>query len=145
MSLLDVNALTVRHADGRDLVSGVSFTLDSGQRLGLIGESGSGKSLTALAVMGLLPAGLTAHGSAVLDGTEIVGAPDRKLDAVRGRAATTVFQEPLTALDPLMRVGGQLAGPLRRRRGLRGAALRAAVLEALDEVRLADPGRIARA
>ncbi|WP_424536499.1 ATP-binding cassette domain-containing protein [Sphaerisporangium viridialbum] len=150
MSLLDVTELTVRSADGRALVSGVSFTMEPGARLGLIGESGSGKSLTALAIMGLTPAGMTVSGSVVLDApglvrTEVVGAAERRLNGLRGRAATIVFQEPLTALDPLMRVGGQLAEPFRRVRGLRGAALRKAVIAALEEVRLTDPGRIAKA
>ncbi|GAA1677247.1 ABC transporter ATP-binding protein [Nonomuraea maheshkhaliensis] len=134
--LLDVDGLSVRQAGGGELLHGVSFTLAPGERLGLIGESGSGKSLTALAVLGLLPAGLSAHGSVLLAGTQIVGARDRRLDRVRGRTVSAVFQEPLTALDPLMRIGRQLAGPIRRRRGLRGGALRAAVSTALDEVRL---------
>jgi ABC-type glutathione transport system ATPase component len=150
MSLLGVEGLRVRAADGRELVSGVSFAIDPGARLGLIGESGSGKSLTALAIMGLLPAGLRASGSILLDApglarTEVVGAAERRLNAVRGRAATVVFQEPLTALDPLTRIGRQVAEPLRRHRGLRGAALRAAVHTALEEVRLTEPDRIARA
>ncbi|MEU8267249.1 ABC transporter ATP-binding protein [Sphaerisporangium sp. NPDC049002] len=150
MSLLDVSELTVRSADGRALVSGVSFTMEPGARLGLIGESGSGKSLTALAIMGLVPAGMTVSGSAVLDApglvrAEVVGATERRLNGLRGRAATVVFQEPLTALDPLMRVGRQLAEYLRRVRGLRGAALRKAVITALEEVRLTDPRRIAKA
>ncbi|TDD53809.1 ABC transporter ATP-binding protein [Nonomuraea terrae] len=143
MTLLDVAGLSVRRADGRDLVRDLSFTLAPGERLGLIGESGSGKSLTALAVMGLLPAGMTAHGSVTLAGTQVVGARDKELDRVRGRRVGVVFQEPLTALDPLMRVGRQIAGPIRRRRGLRGAPLRAAVAAALGEVRL--PESLARA
>jgi peptide/nickel transport system ATP-binding protein len=143
VSLLEVDGLSVRRADGHELIGGVSFTIGPGERLGLIGESGSGKSLTALAVTGLLPAGMTSYGSVVLDGTQVVGAPDRRLDAVRGRAAAVVFQEPLIALDPLTRVGRLLAEPLRRHRGLRGKALRAAVLGALDEVRL--PERVAGA
>ncbi|MGN9846852.1 ATP-binding cassette domain-containing protein [Nonomuraea sp. H19] len=143
MTLLDVDGLSVRRADDHELLRDLSFTLAPGERLGLIGESGSGKSLTALAVLGLLPAGLTAHGSVLLSGTQVVGAADRRLDRIRGRAVSAVFQEPLTALDPLMRIGRQIAGPIRRRRGLRGAALRAAVLTALDEVRL--PERVASA
>ncbi|WP_250904978.1 ABC transporter ATP-binding protein [Nonomuraea sp. NEAU-A123] len=143
MTLLDVDDLSVRQADGHELLHGLSFTLARGERLGLIGESGSGKSLTALAILSLLPAGLTAHGSVLVSGTQVVGAADRRLDRVRGRAVSAVFQEPLMALDPLMRIGRQIAGPLRRRRGLRGAALRAAVLAALEEVRL--PERIASA
>jgi ABC-type glutathione transport system ATPase component len=150
MSLLEVTGLGVRSRQGRDLVAGVSFTIESGTRLGLIGESGSGKSLTALAIMGLLPAGMTVSGSVVLEApglarTEIVGAPERRLNGLRGRAATVVFQEPLTALDPLMRIGRQVAEPLRRQRGLRGGALRGAVIAALREVRLAEPERIAKA
>ncbi|MFD8774651.1 ATP-binding cassette domain-containing protein [Streptomyces sp. NPDC059916] len=145
MSLLDVSDLTIRTGDGRDLVSGLGFSVDRGERLGLIGESGSGKSLTTLAVLGLLPDGMTATGSVELDGTQIVGASEKRLVDVRGRAAAIVFQEPLTALDPLMRVGRQLAEPLRRRRGLKGDALRKAVAEALEQVRLPEPGRIARA
>ncbi|QIQ06505.1 ABC transporter ATP-binding protein [Streptomyces liangshanensis] len=150
MSLLDVSGLTIRTESGRALVSDLSFTVEPGGRLGLIGESGSGKSLTALALMGLLPPGLTASGSVVLDApgldrTDVVGAGESALRALRGRGASVVFQEPLTALDPLMRVGRQIAEPLRRRRGLRGAELRRAVAAALDRVRLPEPERIARA
>ncbi|RBQ16313.1 ABC transporter ATP-binding protein [Spongiactinospora rosea] len=136
MSALDVTGLSIHHASGREPVRDLSFTLAPGERLGLIGESGSGKSLTALAVMGLLPAGMTARGSVLLGGTQVIGTPDRRLNRVRGRAAAAVFQEPLTAMDPLMRVGRQLAGPIRRRHGLRGARLRDAVRSALAEVRL---------
>ncbi|WP_335981917.1 MULTISPECIES: ABC transporter ATP-binding protein [Streptomycetaceae] len=145
MTLLDVRDLTIRTAAGRTLVDGLTFSVDRGGRLGLIGESGSGKSLTTLAVLGLLPEGMTASGSVELAGTQIVGAPERRLNAVRGKDAAVVFQEPLTALDPLMRLGRQIAGPLGRRTGLKGAALRAAVLEGLDRVRLPEPRRIARA
>ncbi|MFI9573219.1 ATP-binding cassette domain-containing protein [Microbispora rosea] len=154
MTLLTVAGLHVRGPEGRDLVSDVSFTLGAGERLGLIGESGSGKSMTALAITGLTPPGLTVSGSVVfdapgldrsLDRIEVVGAGERRLTSLRGRVTSTVFQEPLTALDPLMRVGRQVAEPLRRRRGLRGRALHAAVTAALEEVRLADPERIARA
>jgi peptide/nickel transport system ATP-binding protein len=141
MSLLSVSDLSVRTADGRALVNGLSFTLSAGRRLGLIGESGSGKSLTTLAVTGLLPPGLRASGSVLLDGTQVIGA--RNLDGVRGRVAAVVFQEPSTALDPLMRIGRQVAEPLRRHQGLRGPALRTAVASALDEVAL--PARVARA
>ncbi|MFJ4849602.1 MULTISPECIES: ATP-binding cassette domain-containing protein [unclassified Streptomyces] len=145
MSLLDVRGLTVRTADGRTLIDDLSFGVDSGERLGLIGESGSGKSLSTLAVLGLLPDGMTATGSIELAGTQIVGAPERRLTAVRGRDAAIVFQEPLTALDPLMRVGRQIAEPLARRTGLKGATLRDAVRDALTQVRLPDPERVFRA
>ncbi|MDR3082858.1 MAG: ATP-binding cassette domain-containing protein, partial [Streptomyces sp.] len=145
MTLLDVRGLTVRTTDGRTLVDDLSFTLASGERLGLIGESGSGKSLTTLAVLGLLPDGMSATGSIELAGTQIVGTPEKRLTAVRGRDAAVVFQEPLTALDPLMRVGRQIAEPLRRRTGLKGNDLARAVAHALEQVRLPEPERIARA
>ncbi|MFC4116880.1 ABC transporter ATP-binding protein [Nonomuraea zeae] len=145
MSLLAVDGLTVRAAGGRELVSGLSFHMGRGDRLGLIGESGSGKSLTVLALIGLLSPGMTASGSVLLDGLPVLEASQRRLDRLRGRAVAVVFQEPLTALDPLMRMGAQVAGPLRRHRGLRGRALRRAVHDALAEVRLADVARVARA
>ncbi|MFF1571868.1 ATP-binding cassette domain-containing protein [Leifsonia sp. NPDC058292] len=143
--VLDVRGLSVASGDGTRLVRDVSFQVAPGERLGLIGESGSGKSLTSFVVTGLLPSGLVATGSAVLDGVEVIGARERDLVDLRGRVASVVFQEPLTALDPLMRLGKQVAEPLRRHLGLRGAALREAVLQALAEVRLPDPERIARA
>ncbi|MEU1971784.1 ABC transporter ATP-binding protein [Microbacterium sp. NPDC019599] len=127
----------------RALVRDVSFTLDAGDRVGIIGESGSGKSLTSLAALDLLPDTLTASGSVRLDGHEIVGRPDAALRSLRGPVAEIVFQEPLTALDPLMRVGRQIAEPLRRHLGLRGAGLREAVARALAEVALPDE-RVAR-
>ena len=143
MSMLDVSGLTVRSASGA-LVRDVSFSLAPGDRLGLIGESGSGKSLTSLAVTGLLPDSLTASGSVLLDGHQVIGSRDADLRPLRGPVAQIVFQEPLTALDPLMSVGRQIAEPLRRHLGLRGAELPRAVATALDEVALSDP-RIARA
>jgi peptide/nickel transport system ATP-binding protein len=145
MSVLAVTDLSVTPASGSPLVRSVSFDIAAGTRLGLIGESGSGKSLTALAATGLLPPGLTATGSVVLGGIEVVGARERMLVPLRGRVASVVFQEPLTSLDPLMRLGHQLAEPLRRHQRLAGAPLKRAVLEALAEVSLAEPGRIARA
>lgn len=143
--ILDVRNLSVAARDGSPLVHDVSFSIGAGERVSLIGESGSGKSLTSFAVAGLLPDGLTAAGSVELDGVQVVGAKERDLVPLRGRTVSFVFQEPLTALDPLMRLGQQVAEPLRRHLGLRGAALRSAVREALDEVRLPDPERIARA
>ena len=132
-------------ASGRRLVHGVSLTIEAGERVGMIGESGSGKSLLALSIVGLLPSSLAASGSILLDGHEVVGAPERVLNALRGRAASVVFQEPLTALDPLTRVGKLIAEPLRRHRGLRGKELDAAVLRSLEEVALPDRERVVRA
>ncbi len=153
--ILALRGLGVRLEAGtaaeRTLVHAVDVELAAGERLGIIGESGSGKSLTALAVLGLLGHPLTAFGSATVgtgdrgERVEMVGTPSRRLDRVRGRTVSAVFQEPLSSLDPLMRVGKQLAWPLARHRGLSGDALRTAVLDALADVQLPHPERIARA
>ena len=90
--LLRVTDLGIRQGE-RTLVSGVSFAVEAGERVGLIGESGSGKSLTALAVLGLLPDGMTATGSIRVGGEEIVGAPDRVLVPLRGSRLATVFPQ----------------------------------------------------
>src|SRR5690606_17112174 len=119
--LLEISGLSVS-AGRQRLVDDVSFAIAPGERVGVIGESGSGKSVTALAITGLLADSLTASGSVLLDGTQVVGAPDRELRPLRGAVAGILFQEPLTALDPLMRVGRQIAEPMRRHLGLRGAA-----------------------
>jgi peptide/nickel transport system ATP-binding protein len=147
--LLTIRTLSVSAGDN-PLVSNLSFSLARGERLGLIGESGSGKSLTSLAATGLLPAGLAASGSVTLLGQEVIGASDRQLNQLRGRAVAIVFQEPSTALDPLMRVGKQVAEPLGRRARRDGQkldrrTLEGEVLKLLDEVVLPEPQHIARA
>lgn len=109
---LDVTDLTI-DLDGRRVVDGVSFAVPDGARMGLIGESGSGKSLTALAVLGLLPEGAAVSGSIRWDGMELIGRRDRDLASLRGDAIGIVFQEPQTALNPLRTVGRQIAEPLR--------------------------------
>ncbi|MDR2322739.1 MAG: ABC transporter ATP-binding protein [Microbacterium sp.] len=139
---LQVRGLRILTNEGAELVRDLDLDLAPGERLGLVGESGSGKTLTGLALLGLLPPGLTATGSIRLDGTELLGAGERVLQRVRGSRIAAVFQDPSSALDPLMRVGDQLARPLRRHRGLQGAALRSAVRAAAEEVRLPDPERL---
>jgi len=142
--LIEVAGLRVRD-DVRDLVSAVDLRVEPGDRVGIIGESGSGKSLTALSILGLLPHPLRASGTVVVGGTDMITARGRAGDRVRGSTVTAIFQEPLTSLDPLMTVGRQLAWPIARHQGLRGRELRAAVLESLRDVRLPDPERVARA
>ncbi|MGK5547232.1 dipeptide ABC transporter ATP-binding protein [Streptomyces sp. URMC 127] len=148
-TLLEVGNLTV-DAGGTPLVRGVGFTVGRGERVGIIGESGSGKTLTALALLGLLGEGLRAGGSARLDGVpfDLLGATDRELSTVRGRLVGMVFQEPMTALNPVMKVGPQvtealrLHGPRSERPGR--AAARATAVELLGRLRLPDPARAAR-
>ncbi|MGK6314800.1 ATP-binding cassette domain-containing protein [Neorhizobium sp. DT-125] len=147
-SLLSIEGLSVE-TGGQTLVSDVSFSVASGERLGLIGESGSGKSLTALAAIGLLPEGLRAGGSVLLDGKQVVGARDRDLVPLRGTIVATVFQEPLTALDPLMKIGRQVAEAVRRRAKRDGrpsddTTVMREVIDLLDQVALPQPERIAK-
>ncbi len=145
-SLLEVEDLSVSFGRRRvDAVRGVSFRLDAGQRLGVIGESGSGKTVTALAVMGLLPENAHLSGSVRLAGTEIVGRPERGLARLRGDVMSMVFQEPMTALDPTMRVGRQVAEVLRLHQGAESGPARERVVAMLGEVGLADPIRVADA
>jgi len=144
-AIVQVDGLRVTTEDGRNLVDDLSFTVSVGERFGLIGESGSGKSLTALALIGLLPDGLLASGSVVVGGRQMVGVGERALRGIRGRVASVVFQDPLASLDPLMRLGRQLAEPIARHQGLRGKALAQAVTDAMADVRLSEPERIAHA
>ena len=116
---LEVRDLAIE-IGGRRVVDGVSFDVPEGSRVGIIGESGSGKSLTSLAVMGLLPFGARATGSVRWGGREILGIPDRELARIRGSEIGMVFQEPQTALNPIRRVRGQIAEAARIHRGVRG-------------------------
>ncbi|MFE6734100.1 ABC transporter ATP-binding protein [Microbacterium sp. NPDC057650] len=128
--------------DGRRVVDGVSFEVANGERLGLIGESGSGKSLTALAVMGLLPEEASAYGSIRWDGTEIIGLPDRRMAQLRGDQIGMVFQEPRTALNPIRTVGRQIAEAVRIHERIPQAEARRRAIEAAAQVRLPDPESI---
>jgi peptide/nickel transport system ATP-binding protein len=114
----------------------ISFNLERGQTLGIIGESGCGKSLTALAMMGLLPEGARVQGSIRLDGVELLGQSDQALSRLRGNQMAMVFQEPMTALNPLHTVGQQIAEPLRLHRGLDAQSAKRRVVELLEKVEI---------
>ncbi|NKQ53359.1 ABC transporter ATP-binding protein [Amycolatopsis sp. K13G38] len=137
--MISVEALTI-FTDEHGLVRNVSFEVGEGERVGLIGESGSGKSLTASALMGLLPEGLRATGSITFHGKQLIGTSERELSQLRGRDMAMVFQEPMTALNPLMRVGRQVAESVRlhTRRSRRQA--KALAEELLDSVGLPGTG-----
>ncbi len=119
-----------------DALRDVSFTLERGQSLGLIGESGSGKSITALALMGLLPEGACVQGSVRLGADELTALDDAALCRIRGRRIGMVFQEPMSALNPLHTIGRQIAEPLRLHLGLSAGAARAEALRLLDRVQM---------
>lgn len=138
---LDVRDLTI-DIGGRRVVDGISFSVPDGARVGLIGESGSGKSLTALAILGLLPDDAVAGGSIVWNGRELAGLRDRELAKVRGDEIGIVFQEPRTALNPIRTVGRQISEAVRiHERVSRRAAAARAVAEA-ERVALPSPESI---
>jgi peptide/nickel transport system ATP-binding protein len=137
--LLSVNDLRVTLPTARGAVQalrGVSFSIDRGETVGLIGESGCGKSMTALALMGLLPEGAQVTGSMLFDGIELVTADENRWCTLRGARLAMVFQEPMSALNPLHTIARQIAEPLRLHQGLTGDAARAAALRLLERVQM---------
>jgi oligopeptide/dipeptide ABC transporter ATP-binding protein len=142
--VLAVRGLTIKRGPV-ELVSDVSLDLAPGERLGIIGESGSGKTLTALAVMGLLPAALQASGQVLAGGRDLYAMSERQRCDLRGSAISMVFQEPMTALNPTMHVGKQIAEAVRAHSGATRAAARARAIELLERVEFSDPARQARA
>jgi peptide/nickel transport system ATP-binding protein len=137
--LLNVTDLRVTLNTARgpaDALRGVSFKLQRGETMGLIGESGCGKSITALALMGLLPEGARVSGSIRFDGQELTTLPEAALCQLRGRRLGMVFQEPMTALNPLHTIGRQIGESLRLHQRLSTGAARAEALRLLERVRL---------
>ncbi len=146
-TLLRVEGLSVSTGEF-SLVHDVNFAMARGERIGLIGESGSGKSVTTTALMGLLPDGLQATGTVTLAGHEanFVDAPDSLMRKIRGRDMAMVFQEPLTALNPLMRAGAQVAEiMLQHKKVSSRREAKAKAIEMLGAVKLPDPAEAARA
>jgi len=147
--VLSVRELVVTLRGGTQparIVDGIGFDLEAGEVLGLVGESGCGKTKTAEALMGLLPAGLaTASARRIqLGETDLAALPERALRRVRGRDMSMVFQEPLTALDPVFQAGEQLTTVLRRHRGMSRRQARQAALEMLARVGFADAESVLR-
>ncbi|PKI91442.1 ABC transporter ATP-binding protein [Actinomycetales bacterium SN12] len=134
MSILDIVDLTVDI--GRPLVKGLSVQLDAGRIHGLAGESGSGKTLTAMSVLGLLPRHARTGGSIRLGDTELLGLGRRALNRVRGRRIAMVFQDPSASLHPQIPVGRQLTDHMRVHLGLRGAAARQRAVQLLERVQV---------
>ncbi|KAF4408388.1 ABC transporter ATP-binding protein [Streptomyces lycii] len=144
--LLSVDELTVTFTGRgrRDVqaVSGVSFSVDQGQVVGLVGESGCGKSVTSLALMGLLPdRGVRVGGRAEYDGTDLFGLSPSRRRALRGSQLAMIFQDPLSSLNPVVPIGVQVTEILARHRGMKGEAARKEAASLLDRVGIPDPRR----
>ncbi len=138
MSLVEVENLSVAFG-ARRVVDDVSFTLDRGETLALVGESGSGKSVTALSLLQLLPSGGTnPTGSILLDERQMIGAEPDALHRARGDVAGIVFQEPMTSLNPLHRIGRQIGEAITLHRRMPADRLRARVIEVLHQAGFAD-------
>jgi peptide/nickel transport system ATP-binding protein len=144
MALLEVENLSVMLQTQRGpayAVRDVSFTLERGETLGIVGESGCGKSMTVMAVMGLLPENAKITGSIRFGGEELTTKSDSELGAIRGDRIGMIFQEPMTALNPVHTVGRQVAEPLRLHRGLSASDARKKAIELLDRVGIPDASR----
>jgi len=145
MALLDISDLTVAYGKAAPSVRGVSLRVEPGEIVGLIGESGSGKSTVAMAALGLLPRNATVRAERFdVCGTDLRAASPRVLNALRGRRIAMVFQDAMGALDPCMRIGAQIAEVVKRHQGLSGAQCRSEVLALMERVGLPDPETRAR-
>ena len=152
MALLEVENLRVAFG-GATAVDGVDFTVDEGQIAGLVGESGCGKSVTSLAIMGLLPRqrrvtagtqrreGVSVSGRARFAGVDLLSLPRPELRKRRGSDLAMVFQDPLSSLNPVVQIGRQITEVLERHRGLRGDAAKKEAEHLLDRVGIPDPRR----
>jgi peptide/nickel transport system ATP-binding protein len=144
MSLLAVTDLRVLLQTQRGpalAVRDVSFSLEAGETLGLVGESGCGKTITVMALMGLLPENAQVTGSIRFEGRELIGMSDRQMCGIRGDRIGMIFQEPMTALNPVHTIGRQVAEPLRLHRGLSARAARREAIGLLDRVGIPDAAR----
>ena len=141
-TILDVKNLRVEFSTRGGIVpvlDNLSFSLDRGERIGFVGESGCGKSMTALALMGLLPSiGRVASGQILFKGQDIVNASTKRMQDIRGNEISMIFQEPMTSLNPVFTIGSQIAEVLHRHRNMdKSEALKTAV-DLLDAVKIPD-------
>src|SRR5688572_3165207 len=143
--LLEVNNLQTHFPTRSGLVravDGISFYLDRGELLGLVGESGCGKSITALSVMRLIgPPGKIVNGEILFDGKDLLKLSDAEMREMRGDDIAMIFQDPMTSLNPVFTVGEQIAEALRLHRKMSGKQARQATIEAMREVAIPDPHR----
>jgi peptide/nickel transport system ATP-binding protein len=141
--LLDVRNLSIGF--GRTLaVKGVSFTVQPGEIVGIVGESGSGKSATCRALMGLLPATASVDGSVKMNGCDLLGLDETGWRAIRGPEMAMIFQNPSSHLDPLRRIGEQIAAPMIRHQGIGKEEGRRRAVKLLEDVGIREPELRAR-
>ena len=146
MPLLDVRNLTTRFHTRNGVVhavENVSFSVEPGETLGIVGESGSGKSVTCYSLLGLIPQppGRIHGGQAVFDGVDLLKIPEKQLRKIRGKRISMIFQDPMSSLNPFMRISAQLTEPLLLHEGLRGPAALERAVAALAEVGIPDPDK----
>jgi len=139
MPLLDVRNLTTRFHTRTGVVhavEGVSFSLGAGQTIGIVGESGSGKSVTCYSLLGLIPRppGKIHSGEAIFDGIDLLKSSERELRGIRGKRISMIFQDPMTSLNPYLRISKQLTEPLEIHEGLNGSEALKRAIESLEEV-----------
>jgi len=144
MPLLDIRNLTTRFHTRNGVVHAVedvSFTVDPGQTLGIVGESGSGKSVTCYSILGLIPQppGRIHRGEAIFDGMDLLKQPEKKLRKIRGKRISMIFQDPMTSLNPFMRVSAQLTEPLALHENCHGKEALDRAIQALAEVGIPEP------
>jgi peptide/nickel transport system ATP-binding protein len=137
-NILDVENLSIRFGSN-PVVHSISLSIAPGETLGLVGESGSGKSATSLALMRLLPASAHITGDILLEGHPILRLPEPEMRSLRGQAVAMIFQEPMTALNPVMRVGDQIAEAFVAHQRRPHAEVKERVIEAMNEVGLPSP------
>src|SRR5581483_10827972 len=140
VALLEVNDLRTyfkTRAGEVHAVDGVSFSVDRGLTLGIVGESGCGKSVTAFSIMGLVqPPGRVVGGSVLFDGRELVGRKDKEMENIRGREISMIFQDPMTSLNPTLTIGTQITETLRRHLRMTKDDARKRAIELLEEVHI---------
>lgn len=143
-TLLEVNDLKTHFRTQRGLVravDGVTFSLERGRSLGIVGESGSGKTVLSRTIMGLLPSSAVLSGSVRFAGQEILGFSAKQLRHIWGREMSMIFQNPMVSLNPLMKIGKQIAEPLQIHLGMTKAAAAATAERLLDDVRIPEPDK----
>jgi len=139
-NLVELRDLTVAF-DGVQVLHGIDLDVGKGEALGLVGESGCGKSVTWLAALGLLPGKARVSGSVQIEGRELIGGSRAVLESGRGSRIAMIFQDPSSSLNPVLRIGRQISEALSVHRGLRGEAAKAEALRLIDMVGIPDSRR----